>query len=633
MWLPERLQEVSLFVLERDVEAVTDVVLRSASLHLEEVESETWAPQRRWSELAGRASALARRARDLLDDLALEPGQDPDEPVRPGRELDGLEAELASLEVRVAELRQRLEAQRNELDALELARSQLQLLSPVRVPVESLGDLRHLHLVLGTMPAENLTRVAAALFSIAFVLTPVQVRAGRALVAAASTFEDAAVLDRALRSAFFEPAPLPTDRRGLPQQALADLDGYVDEVRRHGVELRHERDRLADALRDRLLPLEARLRRAAAAADAIRRYPSRGEVYLIAGWVPERQLAAFAGAVRAAAEAPVVLEQVPPGASRQGVPTLLSTPRWLRPFTGLVTTFGLSGYRELDPTAPAAITFVVMVGMMFGDVGHGLILAALGGVWWLRARSPLAVVVVAAGLSGTVFGTLYGTVLGAPRLPALWLRPLYSIQELLLASIAAGVVVLNVGFALNLVGRARARDWQGLLIDKSGVAGWLLYWTLLGGGGLVLLGRLPASAVLLPAALLAALLWLREPLMARLARRRAEPLGESLVTGFFELFEAVLGYASNSLSFVRLGAFAVAHEGLSAMVLRYGSEPGGWFVLLVGTALIVGFEGMVVGIQALRLEYFEFFGRFFHGDGTPFVPISYQGGHDARTRS
>jgi len=460
-----------------------------------------------------------------------------------------------------------------------------------------------------------------------------QVRSGRALVAAASTHEDAAVLDRALRSAFFEPAPLPTGRSGSPQEALAALDDHAIELRDRAAALLAERRELAEALGARLLPLEGRLRAAAAAAATVSRYPSRGEVYLIAGWVPERRLATFSAAIRAVATSPVVLEQVPPGMARHGVPTLLRTARWLRPFTTLVTTFGLPSYRELDPTAPAAVTFIVMVGMMFGDVGHGLMLAAIGLLLALRARTPLAPVIIAAGVSATVFGALYGTVLGATRFPPLWLRPLDSIQELLVASLVAGVVVLNLGFLLNFVSRARDRDWEALLMDKSGVLGWLLYWTLLGGGLLVLTGRLPVTAVLLPAAALSALLWLRQPLGGRLLGRRAEPLGESLVTGFFELFEAVLGYASNSLSFVRLGAFAVAHEGLSAMVLRYGGAPGGWPVLLVGTALIVGFEGLVVAIQALRLEYFEFFGRFYRGGGTPFVPVSYQGGQDARMRT
>jgi len=627
---PERLQEVSIFVLERDVETVTNVLLHAESLHLEDVETESLEPKRHWAETADRALALARRAGQVLELLDIDPlTQAPTEPVRPGDELDLMEAQLVLAETRVASWRARAERNRRELESLALTRSQLELLEPLRVPVEALGELRQHHVVVGTMPAENLTRVAEALFTVSFVIAPVQVRAGRALVVAASTRQDAAILDRALRSAFFEPIPLPADAHGHPEEALAALERRAELARASESELSAERVRLAGALRDTLVPLEARLRAASIVAEAIRRFPGRGEVYLIAGWVPERKVEALGSELRAAADAPIVLQAAPPAGTRQGVPTLLSAPAWLRPFRILVTTFGLSGYREIDPTLPAAATFVLMYGMMFGDVGHGLLLAAAGALLGRRV-GPMARIITVAGVSGALFGVLYGTVFGAPLFPPLWLRPMDRIQDLLLASIAAGVVVLNLGFGLNLLTRARAHDLLELVLDRNGVVGILLYWTLVGGAALTLLGRLDIRVVLVTLAPLALLLWLKEPIQERLRGRPVGPIGDTLVTGFFELFETVLGYASNSLSFVRLGAFAVAHEGLSAMVLRYSEGPAGWIVLVLGTALIVGFEGLVVGIQALRLEYFEFFGRFFRGDGTPFVPLTFQGGRDAR---
>lgn len=630
--LPERLREVSLFVLERDIESVSDVILRSEALHLEDVEADGLTPRRGWSELAQRAERLARRARAALEAVGLTPhAPPPDTPVRPSRELDALEAELVLLEGRTSAWQARAERNRRELESLALTHSQLELLEPLDVRVEALAALRHHHLVLGMLPDENLARVAASLFMIPFVLVPVRVHAGRALVVAASSHHDAPILDRALRSAFFEPAPLPPDASDEPRRALVGVDRRIEEARARAAELEGERTELAEALRGSLVPLEARLRAASALAGAVRHFPSRGEVFMVAGWVPQRRFEPLADAVRGAASAPVVLQSEPPARQRHDVPTLLQAPAWLRPFQMLVTTYGLSGYGEFDPTVPAALTFLLMYGMMFGDVGHGLLLAGAALLLTLRGGAPLGKVMAAAGVSGALFGALYGTVLGAPLLPPLWLRPLDRVQDLLLAAIVAGVAVLNLGFALNLATRARARDWTGLLLDKSGLVGLLFYWTLLGGGLLAVLDRIPMWVLLAAIALPAGALWLREPLLDRLAGRERAPLGDTLVTGFFELFETALGFASNSLSFVRLGAFAIAHEGLSGMVMRYADGPFGWLVLLVGTVVIVGFEGLVVGIQALRLEYFEFFGRFFRGDGVPFVPLSFQGGQDARS--
>lgn len=630
---PERLREVNLFVLERDVEAVSNVLLRSEALHLEDVENDALTPRRHWVELARRADALALRASNALEVLGLEPleGPPPDS-VHPAQELDALEAELALAEDRTGEWQARFERNRQALQSLALTRSQLELLAPLGVAVEALGAFRHHHLVLGTMPAENVSRAAAALFMIAFVLVPIRVRGGRALVVAASARHDAEVLDRALRSAFFEPAPLPSDTQGRPQEALATVERRTVQAQEVSAELEAERRRLGGALRDDLTRVESRLRAAATLADAIRRFPSRGEVFMIAGWVPQRDFDGLAADLRAAASAPLVLQSAAPAPGRHGVPTLLRAPAWLRPFQVLVTTYGLAGYGEIDPTLPAAVTFLLMYGMMFGDVGHGLLLAAAGLLLGARIRTPLARVITAAGLSGALFGVLYGTVFGAPWLPSLWLRPLERVQDVLLISVAGGVLVLNLAFALSLVTKLRERDWGSLLLDRNGVVGVIFYWLLLGGGALAVLGRLDVRILLAALVLPAALLWLREPLQERLAGRRPSASGDVLVTGFFELFETVLGYASNSLSFVRLGAFAVAHEGLSAMVLRYAHGPAGWLELAVGTSLIIGFEGLVIGIQALRLEYFEFFGRFFRGNGVPFVPLSFQGGSHARVQ-
>jgi V/A-type H+-transporting ATPase subunit I len=188
---------------------------------------------------------------------------------------------------------------------------------------------------------------------------------------------------------------------------------------------------------------------------------------------------------------------------------------------------------------------------------------------------------------------------------------------------------MNIGFALNLVNAWRAKDWPRFLVEKNGLVGIALYWVSLGGVVGVAFGTLPRRVLLL-IPVLCALLWIREPLTHWIWGRPAAPVSEALLTGFFELFETLTGYVSNSLSFVRLGAFAVAHQCLSQLVVTYSAGSWGWLVFPVGTIAVVGFEGVIVGIQALRLEYYEFFGRFFQGGGQPFTPLSLQmGGRNA----
>ncbi len=631
MFTPEPMREINLFVLEEDVVAVTVALARLGTFQVEETEPQEGAPESRWGDLASAYATQERRLRELLEALGSPPRPMPmPETIDLDADLTSIEEELQAAEEAVQDWQGRARAAQQELQRLRLMREHLKLLIPLDVPVEHLTQLQHLHLTVGTMPGANLARLQTALFRIPFVIIPVYSYDATALVFAATTQEHAPILDRALRSAFFEPVTLPQEVTGTPPQALAALEQRLRAAEGQLAALDTERRQLVQAWGERLQALWNRARTNAILAETIRRFPLQGRIYLIPGWVAARELPRVVDTVQQITANRAVIEVLEPDVTRTQVPTLLRNPPLLRAFEGIVTTFGVPAYGELDPTPLVALTFVLMYGMMFGDAGHGLLLALLG--LWLRRRdgelARLGPVLLVSGLSAAAFGLLYGSVLGLEILPPLWLRPLDSMMALLLASVAAGVFLLNVGFLLNVVGAWRLRDWPRLLLDKNGVAGLWLYWALLGGGlarwrGLALPSTVWGLAVLLPAVLI----FLREPLGRWLARHR--PLveggwGEYAVQAFFELFEALISYVSNSLSFVRLGAFAVAHAGLSQVIFLLAREAGAplrWVIILLGTLLIVGFEGLIVGIQTLRLEYYEFFGKFYQGAGRPFAPL------------
>lgn len=619
---PEPMLEANLFVLDPDVEAVTAALARLEVVHLEDSVPEGWAPSGDWAELANRYNGLTERLGTMLRALQSAAVQEaaPGATLRPSQDWRDIEAQTAMLETRVRGWQQRFQQVEEESQKLKLGEAQVQLLLPLDVRLEDLRKLQYQTVTVGIMPAENVSRVAEALFQIPFILVPFETHKGRTLVLAACSTDHAAILDRALKSAFFELSPLPPEALGKPQEALEALKAKREEIEKRFAELDRERAKLSAELTDDLARLWRRAAAAGKIADAIRRFPKHGEVSLISGWVPARDIDRVKKAVESAAGHPVAMEILKADPNRQSVPSLVRTPRWLRPFEELVTTFGLASYNELDPTLIVTVSFLVMYGMMFGDLGHGLMLLLIG-LWLRHRRLDYGILVAAAGASGMVFGLLYGSAFGQPIISAQWLRPLEGIWTVLITAVAGGVVLLNIGFAMNLINAWRARDWPRFFLEKNGLAGIALYWTLLGGGLGVGFGVLP-KPVLLLIPVLCAVLWLHEPLAAWIWHYHSSALGEALVTGFFELFEAVTGYASNSLSFIRLGAFAVAHEGLSTLVVSYSRGRWGWLVLLLGTFLVVGFEGVIVGIQALRLEYYEFFGRFFQGRGQPFVPLS-----------
>jgi V/A-type H+/Na+-transporting ATPase subunit I len=376
-----------------------------------------------------------------------------------------------------------------------------------------------------------------------------------------------------------------------------------------------------------LLAGEVELARREAAAVA------HGGAAVLVGWAPRAELPALATALAAAGAAVVELPR-PPLADP---PTLLRTRGPARRFAPLVATYGAPRYADLDPTPFAAVSFALMFGMMFGDAGHGLLLAALG-LALRRAAGPpgaprrprlaplrpLWPFAVAGGLVATVFGLLYGEAFGPTGLvPVLWLAPLDHPLTLLGAGVAVGAVLLAVSFAIGTANRARESGWQAALHASSGIAGVLVF----AAAGLAALGA--ATGATLTFAVAAVVAAAGIVLLFGGFRAEAGRSGAAVAQALVELVDAVVRLGANLISFTRLAAFGLMHAALGAIVLdgarslwRGGPAAfaAGVVLFAAGNALAFALEALVAGVQAMRLEYYELFSRIFAGEGEPFTP-------------
>jgi V/A-type H+-transporting ATPase subunit I len=255
--------------------------------------------------------------------------------------------------------------------------------------------------------------------------------------------------------------------------------------------------------------------------------------------------------------------------------------------------------------------------------------------------ASLGTIVMICGLTAIVFGFLYGSIFGfeeiLPESPffskLIWMQPIHHITDILLVAIGAGVVILSIGFLLNIYNAWVARDWARLFFDPNGIAGLVLYWSLL---GLALSIALPGFPVPTPVFVVLAILGGVAVMFSEFFKHLVDghrPLieggiGMFLFQSVVELFEKLISLFSNSMSYVRVGAFAVAHAGLSGAIFVLGEMVGGnggigyWIVVVLGNIFIVGFEGLIVGIQTMRLHYYEFFSKFFTGGGAPYEPLT-----------
>jgi V/A-type H+/Na+-transporting ATPase subunit I len=405
-----------------------------------------------------------------------------------------------------------------------------------------------------------------------------------------------------------------------------------------------------------LHPLLARAETCVLLLQAQERFGATGRFIVISGWIPESDAERLRAAVMDAAPGSVVDVERPSfavgaSASVASVPILHRNPLLLRPFQPLIELYDTPSYRELQPTPFFAVSFLLMFGLMFGDAGHGAVLALAG--YYLFRYVPqyldYGILLMEAGSASAMFGILYGSLFGIPgALPVIWLEPSHDLPAFMRIAVMLGVVLVSLGLILNVVNSWRAGQRASALFSVHGLFGAFLYWT-----GVALAVRLLMPwQVVVPAWMLwllglsaAALVLLRAPLVKRLEhgrRGRASapraPVALRALEGSVELVDALFAYVGNTVSFIRIAAFAAVHAGLFVAMFavadtlaqtRYAT-PLTMAVLVIGNVVLILLEGLTVSVQVLRLEYYEFFGKFFRGGGERYHPLMLHPSPDKR---
>ena len=522
--------------------------------------------------------------------------------------------------------------------------------------LETLQGLAHFHVLAGSLPTNAFAQATQALDGQAILLRG-NPPSDKILVLAAKRNRWA--VEEALSKFGFEKQDTPelqgaatvTDRRQQLDKARETLEQELDATRRDLLSLGEKHG-------PTLLAARMRLQQELAVQEAQAHFGSSRYLYCVSGWIPAAQGEAVKQLVAEATESTglVVLtaaeddKQVCAGAEE--VPVKLGDSPLVRPFQLLVGNFSMPNYHELDPSLFVGLTFMLLFGYMFGDVGQGAVLALVGlclkfsrrqiSEQWRDAGGLL----IYCGLSAMVFGFLYGSVFGYEHLlPALWLHPLrqQDITKLLLTAISVGVIFLSSAVVANIFNHLLNRRYFEACFDKVGVLGLAFYWGALLTAILAKANGFQLWTLVLPLVPLL-LVFLRE-IIHNVIFHHNLLNGESAFTvaveSAVETMETLTGYLSGTLSFIRVGAFAISHAALClavyAILGALGKFPGSGLLALVviffGNAIIIALEGMVAGIQCLRLEYYELFSRFFQGGGIAFRPLSLKTQHDSSSHS
>lgn len=453
-------------------------------------------------------------------------------------------------------------------------------------------------------------------------------------------------IDRIFASLFFEQLTLP-DGFGSPASRVAEYEKRIEDLKS---ELEKTEQNIEWYYKNRgseVKTLYTQLQREFAVYE-YRRFAVRynGQFASVIGWVPARMVKKLSAHTEDLGDYSVT--EVTSGTTHLGIsdltpPTRMKNKKIFRPFEFYVEIYGVPAYNEIDPTAFVAITYTLLYGIMFADLGQGLALAAAGLFMWYKMKMPLGKILVPCGLSGAVFGLVFGSVFGYEN----WLDPMYhalgfkekpievmaSATTLLGFSVGIGIVLILLAMFVGVVSNIKKKNLGMALFGPNGICGILLY----GSAVALVLGMVAnipvptVPVVIFGMVIPMFLIFFHAPLCSLISGNGSgiESVGDFILESIFELLETVLSYFTNTVSFLRVGAFVLIHAGmmmaftsLSAIV---GGGVAGAIMMIFGNVFVIALEGLLVGIQVLRLEFYEMFSRFYDGDGHPYQPLTKNG--------
>jgi V/A-type H+-transporting ATPase subunit I len=328
---------------------------------------------------------------------------------------------------------------------------------------------------------------------------------------------------------------------------------------------------------------------------------------------------------------------------RLQAPTKLNNNWFCKPFEMFVDMYGTPSYNELDPTAFLAVTYTLLFGVMFGDLGQGFAIALGGFLLWRLKGMDFGKILMRIGACSALFGLMYGSVfgleslldplytaLGFPSKPVHIMEPL-TINNLLLLAVGMGASLIIVSMILNIAAGIKNGNAERAVFSNNGVAGLVFYGGILAGVASMLAGgpNLFTAPYVVGFIVLPILVIFFKESLGRVVDKTGGFLPESglsgfVVEGFFELFVVALSFVTNTLSFLRVGGFVISHAGMMGVVItlsEMAQSTASIPVLVLGNAFVIALEGFIVGIQILRLEFYELFSHYFEGQGKPYCPI------------
>jgi len=664
--------QVLAVVLNRDLDLVTEELLGQGVMHFLDVST----VEDRWSDQMhtfnpkvpfSRIAETRKRVETLLGMGGKHHGNAEDRELdlkeRRPLDLDEENAKINGISAELEHIDERVNRVRRDISGFEEINRQFRVYD-TGLGEDALKDrYSFISMRFGTVQRARGPALKEMLSALPSVLLPISEREDSAQYMLVSMKRDREAVDEALTSSGWEETPLDSETRNMESDVSTDLGQKIEGLKTERIRLEEERAGVLADHAGELFELWRQLRINELFYKIQTYFKRTSRTAVFSGWLPEEARGRFVDTITEKTGGRCYIEwHEPRDIEERGIqpPVQFRNPKILTPFQMLVTNYGIPEYGTIDPTPFVMFTYLVMFGLMFADVGQGIVLALVGflGVLALGSRKTglrnLFTLITWCGFSSVVFGALFGSYFGFA-----WIRPVWfdfhgvvsghahgpslvnDLFDILEISLIFGFFVIGMGLVFNWINLVIRKRWGSLLLDKGGIAGGWIY-----AGGvytaffLVKHGykKLPGSELLLLlVGIPALLLFFKHPLLLLFRREGGAKLSAFtpitfLMEGIVELLEVFSGYLSNTLSFMRVAGFGIAHVSLMTSFFQLARMASGggtvgrslpaMVILVAGNVLVIGLEGLSAGIQSLRLNYYEFFTKFFSGSGKLYAPIS-----------
>jgi len=563
------------------------------------------------------------------------------------------------------ELQSNLSEAADELTKCTEAYNESMAFSNLQVSYSELEHLSFLSLKIGKIAENNFDDLKDSLAGLAVVI-PLGNDKSHILVA--SSKKGRFALDTELKNYNFVEMQVPSDFKGIPEDVLEGMKNKKFEAEQKVEELNTEKKNFAETHKELLNSLYKKFALQVQIGQVKQTLESTELVYRITGWITAADVEYYMKSLDELTEGRIAIRDYEPYevpsvmSGKEQVPVKLTHGKLLKSFERVIFSYGAPVYGSIDPTPLVALFFTLLFGIMFGDCGQGLMLFLIGllmalkviklGGWEKFARVFMCIG-ISSSIMGLLTGEFFGTetllepfaewvtgLFGNPHAPILKLMPngdpksIYAMFGVFGVAVGIGFIINTCGLLINIINNIMRKKYGEAFFGKNGLAGAVFFWYVI---ALVL-------RIVLLHHKIAAYDWIIIGLSLFFAAFAApferalnheKPLlengfGTYVISSIVEIIEVISGYLSNTVSFVRVGAFALSHAVLNFTILTLtnlcGGQTtiGGIFVLILGNALIIVLEGMIVAIQVVRLQYYEFFSKFFHETGREFTPFQFK---------